>query len=66
MGLRLLERFPQLTEVRFEAQNRLWDKAFASDDPAVQVRTDPRPPYGQIGLTLTRAEMTRAAAVGEE
>ena len=53
MGTRLLARFPQLAEVRFEAQNRLWDPAFASADPAVQVRTDPRPPYGQIGLTLT-------------
>ena len=52
MGGRLLERFPQLAEVRFEAQNRLWDPAFAGDDPAVQVRTDPRPPYGRIGLTL--------------
>ena len=53
MGTRLLARFPQLAEIRFEAQNRLWDPAFASDDPAVQVRTDPRPPYGRIGLTLT-------------
>ncbi len=58
MGTNLLARFPQLAEVRFEAQNRLWDKAVGSDNPAdkpaVQVRTDPRPPYGQIGLTLTR------------
>ena len=53
MGKNLLARFPQLAEVRFEAQNRLWDPAFASDDSTVQVRTDPRPPYGQIGLTLT-------------
>ena len=53
MGVRLLARFPQLAEVRFEAQNRLWDKAFEADDPAVQVRTDPRPPYGRIGLTLS-------------
>ncbi len=52
MGGRLLTRFPQLAEVRFEAQNRLWDSAFKGDDPAVQVRTDPRPPYGRIGLTL--------------
>jgi len=56
MGVRLLERFPQLAEVRFEAQNRLWDRAFESDDPAVQVRTDPRPPYGRIGLTLSADE----------
>ena len=59
MGTKLLARFPQLAEVRFEAQNRLWDKAFESDDSTVQVRTDPRPPYGQIGLTLTRDDTTR-------
>lgn len=54
MGVRLLARFPQLSEVRFEAQNRLWDHAFsAEDDPGRKVHTDPRPPYGRIGLTLT-------------
>lgn len=52
MGARLLARFPQLAEVSFDAQNRLWDPVFTGDDPAVQVRTDPRPPYGRIGLTL--------------
>jgi len=66
MGTRLLARFPQLAEVRFEAQNRLWDPAFASDDPAVQVRTDPRPPYGQIGLTLARDSIARDDAVTED
>lgn len=59
MGTRLLTRFPQLAEVRFDAQNRLWDPAFSSDDPAVFVRTDPRPPYGRIGLTLTAADLTQ-------
>lgn len=55
MGLRLLERFPQLAEVSFEAQNRLWDTAFTSEaDPTVKVYCDPRDPYGMIHLTLTR------------
>jgi urate oxidase/2-oxo-4-hydroxy-4-carboxy-5-ureidoimidazoline decarboxylase len=58
MGTRILGRFPQLAEVRFEAQNRLWDPAFTTDDPAVFVRTDPRPPYGRIGLTLSADDMT--------
>ncbi len=70
MGTKLLERFPQLAEVRFEAQNRLWDRAFESDDPAdkpaVQVRTDPRPPYGQIGLALTRDDMAQDNVVNDE
>ena len=56
MGQRLLRRFPQLTEVSFEAQNRLWDTAAVSEqDGRVKVYCDPRPPYGRIGLTLRRA-----------
>jgi urate oxidase len=55
MGTRLLDRFPQLVEVSFEAQNRLWDTAEASaEDERLRVYTDPRPPYGRIGLTLRR------------
>ena len=55
MGSSLLSRFPQLTEVSFEAQNRLWDPAYTSEEDAtVAVRTDPRPPYGHIGLTMTQ------------
>jgi urate oxidase len=55
MGLRLLDRFPQMAEVSFEAQNRLWDTGFVSEeDPKLKVYTDPRPPYGQIKLTLSR------------
>ena len=55
MGGRLLSRFPQLAEVSFEAQNRLWDMGYTSEaDERVSVRTDPRPPYGHIGLTMTQ------------
>lgn len=55
MGQRLLAEFPQLVEVSFEAQNRLWDTAQVSEaDPRVKVYTDPRPPYGMIGLVLRR------------
>lgn len=57
MGQRLLERFPQLAEVSFEAQNRLWDTAFTDEtDSTIKVYTDPRPPYGLIRLTLPRSE----------
>ncbi len=57
IGLRLLERFPQMAAVSFAAQNRLWDTAFVSDDdPNVKVYTDPRPPYGTITLTLRREQ----------
>jgi urate oxidase len=57
MGTRLLERFPQMAEVTFEAQNRLWDSAFTSEaDERIKVYTDPRPPYGSIKLRLGRDE----------
>jgi urate oxidase len=55
IGAAILERWPQLTEVSFEAQNRLWDLAVTSDeDERVKVYCDPRPPYGRIGLVLRR------------
>ncbi len=55
IGQRMLARWPQLAEVRFEAQNRLWDAAALSDaDHQVRVYCDPRPPHGRINLTLRR------------
>ena len=54
MGQRLLGRFPQLAQVRFEAQNRLWDTSAESPDGKARVFSDPKPAYGSIGLTLTR------------
>ena len=55
MGQRLLARFGELSEVSFRAENRLWDTAQVSGrDERVKVYTDPRPPFGVIGLTLTR------------
>jgi urate oxidase len=57
IGQRLLTRFPQLASVSFEAQNRLWDTAaVATGDERIKVYTDPRPPYGSIGLTLERVD----------
>jgi len=55
IGGRMLERWPQLAEVRFDAQNRLWDVvAESAEDPARKTYADPRPPYGHIGLVLRR------------
>jgi urate oxidase / 2-oxo-4-hydroxy-4-carboxy-5-ureidoimidazoline decarboxylase len=55
MGNEILARWPQLAEVSFEAQNRLWDTAVVSEtDERVKVYCDPRPPYGRIGLVLRR------------
>lgn len=55
IGARMLERWPQLDSVSFDAQNRLWDVvAESSDDPARKTYAEPRPPYGHIGLVLRR------------
>lgn len=55
IGTTMLERYPELTEVTFEAQDRMFDPCGeAPDDPRVEVHTDPRPPYGRIGLTMRR------------
>ncbi len=55
IGERMLQRWPQLAEVSFDAQNRLWDLvAESSEDPRVKTYSDPRPPFGHIGLVLRR------------
>jgi urate oxidase len=52
MGVRVLERFPGIASISFEAQNRLWDTARTSG--SIAVYTDARPPYGLIELTVNR------------
>lgn len=55
MGNRLLERFPQLAEVRFAAQNRTRDPFAISDEaPEIKVYSDPFPAYGSITLRMSR------------
>ena len=55
MGVRALAAFPEIDEIAFEGENRLWDTAQVDGrDERVRVYTDPRPPYGQIELTLGR------------
>jgi urate oxidase/2-oxo-4-hydroxy-4-carboxy-5-ureidoimidazoline decarboxylase len=53
-GRRLLDRFPQMEEVWFRAQNRLWDTAAEADDRRDKVFMDPRPPYGHIRYAVKR------------
>ena len=55
MGTRMLQRFPELAEAAFEAQNRLWDTVTVSQaDPRTRVFADPRPAHGSIFLSLRR------------
>ncbi|HVM24801.1 MAG TPA: urate oxidase [Candidatus Limnocylindrales bacterium] len=54
IGTRMLDRWPQLECVSFDAQNRLWDVGVEADDGRTKTYADPRPPYGHIGLVLRR------------
>jgi urate oxidase / 2-oxo-4-hydroxy-4-carboxy-5-ureidoimidazoline decarboxylase len=53
MGTALLAGEPAIAEVHLEANNRTWDMVFEKDD-TLGVYTDPRPPYGCLGLSLRR------------
>jgi urate oxidase len=52
-GTAMLAEMPEIAEVRLEANNRTWDTAAERGD-ILGVYTDPRPPYGVLGLTLKR------------
>ena len=52
IGTAMLADLPHVKEVHLEAQNRTWDTAAERDH--LGVYTDPRPPYGCLGLRLTR------------
>jgi urate oxidase len=55
MGLRLLDRYPQLSEVSFDGQNRTRDPIAVSEaDSRVKVYSDPFPAYGNLKLTMSR------------
>ena len=53
IGQRVLNDLPAVTEIHLEANNRTWD-TIAEQGDALGVYTDARPPYGCLGLTLTR------------
>jgi len=53
MGTRLLAEISAMSEVHLEANNRTWD-TIAEKGDSLGIYTDPRPPYGCLGLTLTR------------
>jgi urate oxidase len=55
MSERLLERFPQLSQVGFEAQNRTREPhGERADDARVRVSSDPFPAFGTISLVRDR------------
>jgi urate oxidase len=52
MGSRALAQFPEVDNIAFYAENRLWDTA--QEEDGVTVYTDARPPFGVITLSLNR------------
>ncbi|SDX78782.1 factor-independent urate hydroxylase [Paenibacillus sp. CF384] len=60
IGLRLLTRFPQLEEVSFESNNRTWETIVERDPvTGAGVYTEPRPPFGFQGFSLSRVDLER-------
>jgi urate oxidase len=53
IGTKMLADISSVTEVNLEANNRTWD-TIAEQGDSVGVYTDPRPPYGCLGLSLRR------------
>jgi urate oxidase len=53
IGTAMLAELPEIVEVRLEANNRTWDTVAEFGD-TLGIYTDPRPPYGVLGLTLKR------------
>jgi urate oxidase / 2-oxo-4-hydroxy-4-carboxy-5-ureidoimidazoline decarboxylase len=53
IGTKILCDIATIAEVRLEANNRTWDTV-AEQGEEIGVYTDPRPPYGCLGLTLRR------------
>ena len=53
IGTRILEDVPAISEVNLEANNRTWDTVAEQGDE-IGVFTEPRPPYGVLGLSLKR------------
>jgi urate oxidase len=53
IGMRMLDENPSIAAVDLEAQNRTWD-TIAERGAELGVYTDARPPFGCLGLSLTR------------
>ncbi|ULL17989.1 urate oxidase [Paenibacillus sp. H1-7] len=61
IGLRILERFPQLAEVQFESNNRTWETVVEHVPGSEgRVYTEPRPPYGFQGFSMTQEDLAAA------
>ncbi len=65
IGLKVLERFPQLCEVGFESQNRTWETVVEEiPNSEGKVYTEPRPPYGFQRFTVYRNDLEKEKSAG--
>nr|4R8X_A Chain A, Uricase [Metabacillus fastidiosus]4R8X_B Chain B, Uricase [Metabacillus fastidiosus]4R8X_C Chain C, Uricase [Metabacillus fastidiosus]4R8X_D Chain D, Uricase [Metabacillus fastidiosus] len=63
IGLTILDRFPQLTEVNFGTNNRTWDTVVEGTDGFKgAVFTEPRPPFGFQGFSVHQEDLAREKA----
>lgn len=53
IGQRMLDEIPSIAQIDLEANNRTWDTVAEQGD-SLGVYTEPRPPYGCLGLSLRR------------
>ena len=53
LGTKMLANIPAIEQIHLEANNRTWDTV-AEQGNVLGVFTDPRPPYGCLGLTMKR------------
>ena len=53
IGKKMLDEHPSIAQVDLEANNRTWD-TIAERGAELGIYTDARPPYGCLGLSLTR------------
>jgi urate oxidase/2-oxo-4-hydroxy-4-carboxy-5-ureidoimidazoline decarboxylase len=53
IGMAMLNDIPEIAEIHLEANNRTWDTVVEVGEKA-GVYTEPRPPFGCLGLTLHR------------
>lgn len=64
VGIRILERFPQLKDVEFYTNNRTWVKVVEDiSDSEGKVYTEPPLPYGYQAFSVTREDLKKAQEV---
>lgn len=57
IGLKVLERFPQLKDVSFFTNNRTWTEVAGAEQGKGKVYTEPTLPYGFQAFTVTRDDL---------